>query len=271
LVAKEFKRDICIVYPNLEKEDVARFQSIVMNPLAALVQGIRIRFMAEPGREIFYKLNIDLYQEIDQLLIEIGIRTRQISALDDYDFLLPTFGDNHRLVKEGIFNKNELGYDFAQPEYEDPEEEQDEEDDDWDDPHIIPGSFVTKTPVKLNPAVVEIMNRSIKTSQPSDLRAPLASPFTLDTPSRINPLSSSNDLNPVQSKGKEREAGPSRVSFDIPTSARSMGSYADSSTAGTPLIRNFGGAPQRPTIEEEASPETQETGSRIHRSLHFPK
>ena len=175
IASKCLRRDVHVLRDMLTKDESDRLIPEV-TMLLTLVQGVRVQFPSE-NLAVYYQLNVELYRRLMETLHVIGKRVIQTSPLADYESLMPEFGDGSVFPLKGIYNRNDweilataficeaesflkmmlvLGYDFEEPVLHDPkeeDEEDDEEDDDKSESENIPGSFITKTPIRVNPLI----------------------------------------------------------------------------------------------------------------------
>jgi hypothetical protein len=262
LAAKSLGRDYLIAYPNLDKGEVEQFRDVIFDLLIALVQGVLIQFPKE-SKEIYYQINEELYQVVCEGLTAIGIRTQQVSSLENPRHLVPHFGDNDRFPRSGIYSHNDweilacaykcevetfltlmlkLGYDFQPPEITDsPEESSSTEDqDDWENRYEVPGSYITKTPVKLNDRVLSLLQSVTPSARPVKKNPDRTSERSPSAHGKAPPQGrlSFGTLTPPTTFAPESPGDPvrSRVSFDLPQIRHTVHSPAREKS-GSPDIR----------------------------------
>lgn len=171
LGAKGLKRNVILVNPMPNAEDSSKLENEVAM-LLTLVHGTRFRFGS--SRKVYYRMNESLYEVFMEHLEEMGRRTVQISELDDYMELLPTFGSDEFPINY-YYSKNDweilaatfkcevesymkilmnFGYDFLPCEAIEMNEDVIERNE--TDPEAIPDSYVTKTPRKVSDMIQSI-------------------------------------------------------------------------------------------------------------------
>jgi hypothetical protein len=177
LGARYLRRDVKLVTPMLDETECQRYKK-VLTLLQSTVLGTRVQF--KDSKTIHYQIDSNLHVTLSAVLQDIGLRTTQITELQDFQSLLPRFGNFNHFPVNGVYTANdweiiactfkcevesylkimlELGYDFQGPVLEEaiPEKEEDEKAEDWGNVNEIPGGYISNTPVKVRPEVLALM------------------------------------------------------------------------------------------------------------------